>query len=98
MITTGTVIEVTAEDIDAAIRGDSTGTLDHSQSCPIARAAQRLTDQRVDVGNVSLTIDGWSESAESFILPIEAAYFVSNFDSNVLSVKPFSFVVGEPWK
>lgn len=89
----GTVITVTANDIERGQSGSST-------RCPIARAVRRTTGRR-NLGvyvNISF-YDKHGQPTSEYALPARAASFMSRFDSfndNVAKLlDPFTFRMGK---
>ena len=70
------------------------GVPDNPHLCPIARAVRRLGRERITVEDTIKT------RSKSFSLPPVASRFITNFDRNRQSVKPFTFVatrIADPW-
>jgi hypothetical protein len=88
------VIDVTAEDIAAALAARSAGPYNVCRDCPIARAVTRTFNKQLAVG--LMTIADYGADGESVVLcelPEEAQQFVQAFDGRKTPVTPFSFAV-----
>ena len=76
-------VNVTAEDIARGIRVSA-------NSCPVARALQRCTGDRLATVDGSRATVNYHRNFARFRLPPEVSYFVSDFDAG-RPVAPFSF-------
>lgn len=86
----GVRIQITAHNIQHGDRGAPA-------SCPIALAIGRtlgLASVSVSGRRVSLSSNGDISSTETYLLPLRAKYFVTDFDHQK-PVKPFSFALGK---